>query len=434
MTFNTPIYLALGITALCYPVGAADWPQFRGPEGRAIAHHARVPWQWDEGRHLAWKYPLPGPGSSSPVVTNECVFVTCYSGYAEDVENPGEAAQLQRHVVCVDRRTGQLRWEKTVAAVLPEAPYERFLTEHGYASNTPATDGQCLYVFFGKTGVLAYDFEGNELWRTSVGTGSVEPHWSSVASVTLHGNMLIVNASDESQAIWGLNKATGDVSWKYEDPRLRLAVGTPAVSRVNDRHELVLACPDTMLGICPDRGELLWSASILIDDNIAPSISIAENIAYATGGLKGGTTAVRLGGKDDVSESHVLWSSKHYSYVPSPVVYEGNIYCVDQRAVGYCITADTGELIYRERLPEASSGGQAIYASPVVADGRIYVVTRFRGTFVIATGEKWSILAHNVFASDDSQFNATPAIADTQVFLRSNKYLYCIASPETPSE
>ncbi|HEX6985436.1 MAG TPA: PQQ-binding-like beta-propeller repeat protein, partial [Planctomycetaceae bacterium] len=191
------------------PAVAADWPRFRGPNGSAVSADTDLPVTWSDAENVAWKAALPGPGASSPVVSNGRVFVTCYSGYGVDRSNPGDPKDLQRHLVCLDPRDGRVLWDRTVPAVQPEDRYEGMLTEHGYASATPAADGERVYVFFGKSGVLAFDFDGNRLWQTSVGTGSAMMGWGSGTSLLLYKDLVIVNANAESESIVALDKATG---------------------------------------------------------------------------------------------------------------------------------------------------------------------------------------------------------------------------------
>ena len=153
--------LALALLSLITTTHAADWPRFRGADGSGNAGDAKAPTTWSDTENVNWKAALPGPGSSSPIVWKDRVFVTCYSGYGDGSD--GAMEKLQRHLVCLDRATGKVLWDKAVAAEMPEDSYSGFLTEHGYASSTPATDGERVFAFFGKTGVLAFDFAGNEL-------------------------------------------------------------------------------------------------------------------------------------------------------------------------------------------------------------------------------------------------------------------------------
>jgi outer membrane protein assembly factor BamB len=208
---------------------ASDWTQFRGPNGSGIAAADAQPANaWSDSQNLNWKVALPGPGSSSPIVTGERVFATCYSGYG-DGSGGGSPEKLVRHLVCVARTTGKVLWDKSVAAELPEDPYSGNLREHGYASNTPVTDGERVYVFFGKTGVVAFDLEGRQLWKVSVGKQSSNRRWGSGASPILCQNMVIVNAAEESRSVLALDKLTGKEVWRAAVDSLELSFVTPVL-------------------------------------------------------------------------------------------------------------------------------------------------------------------------------------------------------------
>ena len=201
------------------PLAGADWPQFRGPDGLGVSSDANVAVQWSESENLKWKTSLPGPGSSSPIVWGQHVFVTCYSGYGLSRTNPGNIEQLVRHLVCIDRKDGKVIWTRTVKAEMPEDAFAGMgVPEHGYASNTPATDGERVFVFFGKTGVLAFDLDGNQLWQVNVGKESSNRRWGSSASLILYKDMVIVNASEESQSILALDKLPERKSGRPKPP------------------------------------------------------------------------------------------------------------------------------------------------------------------------------------------------------------------------
>ena len=190
---------------------AADWPQFRGPASAGVSPD-EVPTEWDDTRNIVWKTELPGPGSSSPIVLGDRVYVTCYSGYGLKRNRPGEIENLKRHLVAVDRSSGEIVWDTPVAAKTPEQEFTGFETEHGYASSTPTTDGERLYVFYGRSGVYAFDMQGELLWEADVGTAT---HiWGTATSPLVHDDVVIVNASIESGSIVGLDKATGKEVWR----------------------------------------------------------------------------------------------------------------------------------------------------------------------------------------------------------------------------
>ena len=159
------------VVTFSLPAVGADWPRFRGPNGSATSDERGLPLTWSDGQNVVWKTDLPGPGASSPITTGDCVFITCYSGFGVEGGTAGKQEDLLRHLVCIDRATGKIVWDKSVKAKLPEDRPNRMLSGHGYASSTPATDGERVYVFFGKSGVLAFDLEGKQLWQADVGDG-----------------------------------------------------------------------------------------------------------------------------------------------------------------------------------------------------------------------------------------------------------------------
>ncbi|MEI6240004.1 MAG: PQQ-binding-like beta-propeller repeat protein [Planctomycetia bacterium] len=405
-----------------------DWPQFRGPGGRGVGASA-VPLEWSDTKNVRWKTPLPGPGSSSPVVWGDDVFVTCYSGYGASGAPGGDPAQLARHLVCVNRADGTIRWQRSIAATMPEDTYEGFLTEHGYASSTPVTDGETVVAFFGKSGVIAFDRDGAEEWRVDVGKESSTRRWGSAASLILVGDTVVVNAAEESQSIRALDLRTGREAWGAEGAALELAYGTPGVVTLADgSEEIVVAMPEEVWGLDPATGKLLWHATHGLTGNVSPSVVVDGDVVYVFGGFRSaGSFAIRAGGKGDVTKSHMVWTSRTSSYVATPLVHEGHLSWIDDRGQAFCASTRDGTQVYRSRVEGMASGGRPVYASPVRAGGRIYVVSRWSGTFVLPAEPRFEILACNRFESDESDFIGTPAIADGCLFLRSGKFLYCVA-------
>ncbi|MHC4207439.1 MAG: outer membrane protein assembly factor BamB family protein, partial [Planctomycetota bacterium] len=187
---------------------ADNWPQFRGPGGLGISQAKNLPITWNETENVAWKTAMPGYGSSSPIALDGKLYLTCYSGYGM-ANTSGRMEDLMLHLVCVDSKTGKIIWNKQIKPTLPESKKVR---DHGYAAQTPATDGEHLYVFFGKSGVFKFDLQGNQIWQTSVGT---KTHgWGSGTSPVLYENLVIVNASVESKSLVAIDKATGKEVWR----------------------------------------------------------------------------------------------------------------------------------------------------------------------------------------------------------------------------
>lgn len=398
------------------PLSADDWTQFRGPDGLGISKESGLPTKWSTSENVVWKAELPGPGASSPMTLGERVFITCYSGYGLE-PNEGEQKNLVRHLLCLNRKDGSVLWHKQFEPKLPEHNYQGEGSYHGYAASTPTTDGQRLYVFFGKSGVFCFDLDGNQLWQASVGDGT--NGWGSGCSPVLYKNLLIVNASVESGSLVALDKATGEEVWRAKG--IGSSWNTPILVPGKARTELVVSIADHVVSFNPDTGEELWRAEG-VHRYVCPSVVFHDDVVYVIGG--GHTSlAVRIGGTGDVTESHVVWRTTKGSNVSSPVYYEGHLYWTRDGNIACCQDSATGEMVYEERF-EPGSG--TIWSSPVLADGKLYYVSQHNGTFVVAAQPKFELLAHNVFEDDDSRTNASPAGSNGQLLLRTDSKLYCI--------
>jgi outer membrane protein assembly factor BamB len=401
---------------------AADWLQFRGPGGSGVSPEKGLPLTWGQQQNVAWKTELPGPGTSSPVLVGDRIFLTYYTGYNVPGKPRGEMADLKRHLVCLDRKAGRVRWTRDVPAKLPEQDTIR--EGHGYASSTPAADAERVYAFFGKSGVFALDHDGKQLWQADVGSGL--NGWGSAASPVLHGELVIVNAGVESESLVALDRKTGKEVWRARG--IKESWNTPVlVAGTGGKAELVVAIFGKVLGFDPATGEQLWSCATEIGWYMVPSLVAHEGAVYCIGGRNGGgSLAVRTGGRGDVTRTHRLWAEKRGSNVPSPVYHQGHLYWMNEgNGIAYCADAATGKVVYEERVERA---GQ-VYASALLADGRVYYLDRGGRGFVLAAKPRFEVLAVNDLR-DGSTFNASPVAADGRLFLRSDKYLYCIGKHE----
>ena len=395
---------------------AADWTQFRGPAGLGISDETGFPTKWSSTENIVWKTEMPGPGASSPITLGKRVFITCYSGYGLE-PNVGDQQNLVRHLLCLDRDNGAVVWHKKLEPKLPEHKYEGEGSYHGYAASTPPTDGQRLYVFFGKSGVFAFDLEGNQLWQASVGDGT--NGWGSGCSPLLYTDLLIINASVESGSLVGLNKSTGAEVWRTKG--MGASWNTPLLVPTNSMTELAVSIADHVVSLNPDTGAELWRAEG-VHRYVCPSVVHHDGVVYAIGG--GHTSlAVRTGGTGDVTSSQGVWRLNKGSNVSSPIYYEGHLYWTRDGNIACCQNPQTGEMVYEERF-EPNSG--TIWSSPVLADGKLYYVSQNKGTFVVAAQPKFELLAHNVLEADNSRTNASPALSNGQLLLRTDRHLYCI--------
>ncbi len=417
MRFTTVLGISL-IALAAAAIAAEHWPGFRGPGGLGVSTARGLPLKWSGKENVAWKTDLPGPGGSSPVVWNDRIFVTCYSGYGLDESDPGEPAELKRHLLCLSRADGRILWDRAVQGAAA-VPYGGFQARHGYASSTPATDGAHVYVFFEKEGVLAFDFDGKQVWQADV--GQQKHNWGSGTSPVLFENLVIVNASVESRSLVALDKTNGKEVWRARG--MQSAWNTPLLATLPDgKQELVVSVQGSLLGFDPASGERLWQCPG-IQDYVCPSVIAEGDTIYAIGGRRNTAVAVKAGGRGDVEP---LWTQSAGSNVSSPVVSGDHLYWVSDRGIAFCLNRHTGEIVYQERL---RGNRVEAYASALAADGKIYNVTRTSGTFVLAARPEFELLATNVLDPDTSICNASPAVSEGQLLLRSNQALYCIGQP-----
>ena len=396
---------------------ANDWAAFRGPDGQGVSTAKALPVEWSESENIAWKIPMPGPGASSPIVFKDHIYITCYSGFFVPGEAEGSQKDLKRHLLCLDRKSGKTLWEKIVAAKLPE---EERIRDHGFAASTPAADKDHVYCFFGKTGVMAFDHEGKQVWSADV--GSKTNGWGTSASPVLYKNMVFINASVESESLVALDRRTGKELWKAKG--IREAWNTPVVvTNVAGQAELIIATQGSVQAFEPTSGEQLWTCATDIGWYMVPSVIAHDGIVYCLGGRSGvAALAVRTGGSGDVTKSHRLWTSVKGSNVTSPVFHDGHLYWMnDNLGIAFCAKADSGEIVYEKRMDRS---GQ-VYASALLADGRVYYLTREGRTFVVAAKPEFEVLATNDL-NDGSVFNGSFAVDGTRLLVRSDKFLYAI--------
>ncbi len=394
-----------------------DWPGFRGPGGMGVSAAKGLPVTWSESENIVWKTPLQGAGASSPIVFGDRIYLTCYTGYFVPGESEGAQEDLQRHLLAFLRSDGSLVWDKAIAAKLPE---EERIRDHGFAASTAAADADHIYVFFGKTGVLAFDHSGAQVWQADV--GSTTNGWGSSASPVLYKDLVLINASVESESLVALDRRTGKEKWRAEG--IREAWNTPVlVADKSGRQELIVATQGSVKAFDPDSGEPLWSCKTDIGWYMVPSVVAADGVVYCLGGRSGvAGLAVRAGGRGDVTETHRLWTSLKGSNVTSPVFLDGHLYWMnDNRGIAYCAKADSGEVVYEKRLERADQ----VYASALLADGRLYYLARDGRTFVISANPGFEQLATNNLR-DGGVFNGSPAVDGSRLLIRSDKFLYCI--------
>lgn len=377
-----------------------------------------LPIEWSVNKNIAWKVEIPGAGTSSPIIRGDRIFITSYSGYNVPGQPRGEQDQLRLHVHCLNRENGLILWSKDVKPKLPEQATIR--DDHGYASSTPAIDDERLYVFFGKSGVCAFSHAGELLWTADV--GNKLNGWGSANSPVLLDDLVLINASVESDSLVALDRKAGDVKWRTTG--IRESWNTPIIHEIDGRKEIVVAIFRKILGIDPADGKVRWSCDTGIDWYMVPGLVAKDGIIYCIGGRSGGALAVRGGGSGDVSASHRIWTGKKGSNVSSPLFHDGHLYWMnDNNETAYCADAQNGTIVYEEKIARF---GQ-VYSSPVLADGKIYYLSRGGRTAVVSAKPKFELLSVNDLG-DRSAFNSSPAISGNQILIRSSRFLYCIGT------
>lgn len=395
---------------------AGDWPAFRGPTGMGISSASGMPTTWSETENIAWKTPLPGAGASSPIVFGDRIYLTAYTGFFVPGESGGSLDELQRHLLAINRDDGKIVWDKAVSAKLPE---ESSIRDHGFAANSAAADSERIYVFFGKSGVFAFDHTGKQLWQADVGERT--HGWGTSASPVLFDDLVFINASVESDSLVALDRATGEEKWRAGG--IKESWNTPViVTAESGRKELVVAAQGSVQAFDPKTGEQFWNCRTDIGWYMVPGVVAENGIVYCLGGRSGiAALAVKAGSSGDVTGSHRLWTTTKGANVPSPVVLESHLYWPHESGIANCAKVENGELVYQERLERSDT----IYASTLLADGKLYYLARNGRTFVVAAKPEFEQLGMNDL-NDGGIFNATPVPAGNRLLIRSDKFLYCI--------
>lgn len=399
-----------------------DWAQFRGPNMDGSNRSATVPIRWNSGQGIIWKTEViegtTSRGASSPIVVGDRLFITAFTGCGTKPSNRNNTADLQHHVICLDKHTGQQIWKRTIKGSYANRRLSEHAYGHGYASNTPVVHDDRLFTFFGISGVFAFDLDGNFLWQTDV--GSKYHDFGSSASLNVFEDLVLVNASVESQALYALNTSTGHAVWKLDG--VNESWCAPVVGQDADGNpELVINHKNTINGLNPRTGEILWQCVGVQDYTVATPI-IVDDVCYITGGKNHQCMAVRLGGRGDVTETHKLWEVSGGSNVSSPIYHDGSIYVIATNNIMRCIDAETGKLNFRKRF----GANKQVLASPSVFGDHLFVPTQFKGVVVMDLNDNCEIVSNNAIVDDGVSLQASIAEDDNRLYLRTDNFVYCV--------
>lgn len=393
------------------------WPHWRGPLSNGVAPGANPPLEFGEDKNLNWKVSVPGDGSSSPVIWGDRLFLLS----AEPSGAGHPAGSFDFNVFCFDRNTGQVLWKQTARR---EVPHEGHHKHHGYASHSPVTDGERLYVHYGSRGIHGFDLEGNRIWERDLGKMKTRRGFGEGSSPALHEGVLFINWDHEGDSfITALNAETGETKWKM--PREEsTSWSSPLIVEHEGKTELVVSATRRVRSYDPATGELLWEAGGQTL-NVIPMPVAGHGMVYATSGFVGKVLkAIELGHRGDLTDGPAIrWSADRGTpYVPSPLLYGNQIYVLDtNRAILTCFDAATGQEHYlQQRLPNLTD----VYASPVGAEERIYIADRDGAVLVIRNSPTFEVLAENRL---DEGIDASPALIGETLYIRGKRHLYSFA-------
>jgi len=431
------------------PEARADsWPQFRGPQASGVADGAKLPDAWDAtgGKGVLWKTRIPGLAHSSPVVWGDQVFVTSAISSRSDASfKPGlygdgtASEDLSEHrfvLVSLDRRSGELQWERTAYTGVPK---EKRHIKSTYANATPATDGRYVVAFFGSQGLYAYDLAGNLKWKRDLGrlnAGAYDApsyEWGTASSPIIHEDLVIVQCDQqEGSFVMALRLADGETAWKASRDELP-SWATPTVfpGTATSGPELVTNAPKFIRGYDPATGRELWRLGR--SSNItAPTPVYDSGLIVVMSGRRPNAPIFVLqpGARGDITLPEgaaaggpVVWTRERAgSYMPTPVVYGGRLYVLKNQGILSCYELRTGELRYEQRLPGVTSG---FSASPVAADGKLYLSSEDGDVLVAKAGPAFELVGRNPMGQP---LMASPAIAGGMLLLRGERDLFAIGA------
>ena len=435
------VYGALKLTLLLL-IGSAsaqeNWPQWRGPAQNGVSKATNLPMTWSQTENIRWKTPLPWWSGGTPIIWGDRIFVPSPSGAETEQQdgsrtarNPGGPKLL---LICISKKDGAVLWQRE----LDEG--NKLYRKHNNSSPSPVTDGNHVWAVTGTGVVSAFDMEGTKIWHRDLqhDYGKFGLNWGYASSPLLHDGKLIIEVlhgykTDDPSYIVALDAITGEEQWRQERPTDAVAESpdaytTPALLSYGGKTQIVVSGGDYVTGHDPETGKEVWRAGGLNPGKdryyrIVASPIVVEDMIYAPTRKKP-LLALRAGGAGDVTTSNLVWKweGPAATDVPTPICDGNYFYMVDDRGLIICLNARTGKVIWG---PERTAQG-TVSASPILADGKIYVINENAITTVLAADSKYRLLATNQL--DGSYTLSSPVASESQLFVRTATHLYCIGN------
>jgi outer membrane protein assembly factor BamB len=408
-----------GLPLLAQGPGEKFWPQWRGPHASGVSRSANPPTEWSETKNIRWKTELPGRGASTPVVWGDRVYVST----AVPISGTGQRAQHRFLVMAFNRKDGKIVWQHTARE---DAPHEGTHQEFGtMASASAVTDGQHVIASFESRGFYAFDMNGKLVWEKDLGDKKMRNEFGEGSSPALYKDKLFVVWDHQGGSfIAALNKATGAELWRTKRDEID-SWATPLVVEAAGKAQVVTGAMQRVRAYDAETGNLLWETSGLTMNPIPSPVS-SDGLVFLMSGFRGSSLkAIRFAdAKGDITGSpNVVWSlDRDTPYVPSPLLYDGILYFLkSNNGLLSAFEAKSGKPLYQAQRVEAVPN---VFASPVGAAGRIYLLGQQGTAVVLKHGSSLEVISTNTL---DDRFDASPALVDQEMYLRGYKKLYCVA-------
>jgi outer membrane protein assembly factor BamB len=416
------VLAVLSVVASCFSaalVSAENWPCWRGPRGDGSSEERGVPTRWDgaKGDNVAWKVEISGTGHASPIVWQDRIFLVSCLEQEQD-----------RVLICLDRETGKTLWQRSVL----KSPLEKKHALNSYASSTPATDGELVYVTFlegtkqgeakgAKIAVAAYDYDGNQKWLVRPGPFSSVHGYCSCP--VLFEDKVIVNGDHDGDAyLVALNRSTGETVWKTPRENKTRSYSTPIIRDIDGRTQMILSGSMSVASYDPRTGSRHWIIDGPTEQFVASMVYNGKLLFMTAGFPEHHILAIKPDGHGNVTKTHIAWRTKeNTSYVPSPVAVGDYFLIVSDEGIASCYEAESGRRTWRQRI------GPHYSASLVSAGGLAYFLSDEGKMTIVKPGEKYEAIAENELGEP---CYASPAISQGQLFLRAEKHLYAIGRQE----
>jgi outer membrane protein assembly factor BamB len=429
------IFISLFFVLNTFAQNNVNWPQWRGPLATGAVEKGNPPTEFSETKNLKWKTPIPGKGHATPIVWEDKIIVLTAVPTNEKISiDEKDESEDQRQmagtktdvihefkVILVNRETGTIAWQTIVARELPQ---ESTHDLGSWASNSPCTDGDFIYAYFGSRGLYCLDFSGNVIWKRDFGQMQKHMSFGEGESPYLYKDKIFIQWDHEGESlIYALDKKTGKDIWKLQRDE-RTSWSTPLVVEVNAKAQLITSATTQIRSYDIETGEIIWTSTGLTR-NVIPNPVYENGILYVMSGFRGSALQaidITKAAGDITGTEAILWThSEDTPYTPNPILVNGKLYFLRVNN-GYltCLDAKTGEVHYTK---EKLEGINAIFSSPTGTSERLYIAAD-NICLVVKTGESFEILASNKL---DDNFHASPVIVDNELILRGFESLYCFS-------